>query len=171
MNIILKFIIKNFFDALAIGLSSISLYMAWQFNKKMTQPKIQVNLNYNKDTCEHDFDFTIKNISDFNLYDFKISTKNLDKLKEIANRDSINHDMGRIYDRILNTTIPIFTINQSYETIIYGLSVSGVEYLEIDVEYKLKKDSKKVYTETYKFNILNCLGLHNKTTMTTKTIK
>ena len=126
----------------------ISLLCTYRFNKEITKPKIQLNLevdkNYNTDAI-----FTVKNISDYNLYDFKIKLKEIDKIKEKLK------ECPEVYDNIFNTNIPVFTINQTYSCSVIDFFRINMEYINIDVEYKIKKHRKKTIKETYTFNIKN----------------
>ncbi len=140
-------IIEKICDILGVALGSIALLETIRLNKKITIPKVKINLERidNTNHCSY-HNLIIQNISDYNLYDFNL------RLEEFENIKAEDQTMKE-YIRVLNETIPVFTIGQIYDTFLLSLEENkDLKELNFNVTYKTNPNGK-IKKEKITFNI------------------
>lgn len=148
--------IEKICDILGASLGSIALWETIRLNKKITSPKVKINLERIKDKdfyCYHNL--VIQNISDYNLYEFSLRLEEFEDMK--VDREGIKECM-----RILNETIPVFTMGQIYDTFLINLDDNKhLKELNFNVTYKIKPNGK-LKKEKITFNINTLRNIYLK---------
>lgn len=135
----------------SIVTSTIMIYFAYKEYKIKRKPKIR--LNFKKVCAKYaDFNLYLENISDINLYDFKLTLRETENLPEVVIRNNA----------IINQSIPTLTVGQFYETYFMNANKDKkTEILTFDMEYKIKQNGRKIHKETMRFNVdlMNLLSM------------
>lgn len=118
-----------------------------RLNRKILAPKVKVNLErVNDNNCCSYHNLRVQNISDYNLYDFNV------KLEEFENLN-VKKEWIKAKMKILNETIPVFTIGQVYDAFLLSTEDNlNLGELNFDITYRLKPNGR-IKKEKITFNI------------------
>lgn len=111
-------------------------------NKDIDTSKIKIKL-YSVSDTSNEYNLYVENISDYNLYDFKLKLKELDLIR-INNVSKDACERIKLKMGLLNVdSIPVFTIGQVYETYLLNTTTNkDIGELNFIIQYKLKKNAK-----------------------------